>query len=44
MDSDTPHMPSSDDADTDVRSTPGGLAEELEKEAEERGAEVTPDD
>lgn len=41
--SDTPHIPESDDADTDVQSTPGGLAEELEHEAEERHAEVSPD-
>jgi len=40
----TPHIPSSDDADPDVQSTPGGLAEELEHEAEERNAEVPPDD
>lgn len=36
----TPHIPSSDDADPDVQSTPGGLAEELEREAEERDVEV----
>ena len=34
-----PHIPSSDDADTDVQSTPGGLADELEQEANERDAE-----
>lgn len=39
----TPHIPSSDDADPDVQATPGGLAEELEREAEEREAEVGPD-
>lgn len=39
----TPHIPSSDDADPDVKSTPGGLAEELEKEVEETGAEVGAD-
>lgn len=39
----TPHIPSSDDADPDVQSTPGGLAEELEREAEERDVEVGPD-
>lgn len=40
----TPHIPSSDDADTDVQSTPGGLAEELEREADERHAEVPTDE
>jgi hypothetical protein len=40
----TPHIPSSDDADPDVQSTPGGLAEELEREAEERNVEVGEDD
>ena len=39
----TPHIPSSDDADTDVQSTPGGLADELEDEAEERNAKVGPE-
>lgn len=39
----TPHIPSSDDADTDVQSTPAGLADELEREAEERGAKVAPE-
>ena len=39
----TPHIPSSDDADTDVQSTPGGLADELEEEAEERTAKVGPE-
>jgi hypothetical protein len=39
----TPHIPSSDDADPDVQSTPGGLAEELEREAEERNVEVGED-
>lgn len=39
----TPHIPSSDDADPDIQSTPGGLAEELEREAEERDAEAGPD-
>lgn len=39
----TPHIPSSDDADPDVQSTPAGLAEELEHEIEETGAEVGPD-
>ena len=38
-----PHIPSSDDADTDVQSTPGGIAEELEEEIEETGAEVGPE-
>lgn len=40
----TPHIPASDDADTDVQSTPGGLAEELEREADERDAEIPADD
>ena len=39
----TPHIPSSDDADLDVQSTPGGLADELEEEAEEREVVVGPD-
>ena len=39
----TPHIPSSDDADTDVQSTPAGLAEELEREAEERNVKIAPD-
>lgn len=39
----TPQIPSSDDADPDVQSSPGGLADELEEEAEERDAVVGPD-
>ena len=39
----TPHIPSSDDADPDIQSTPAGLAEELEREAEERNAKVGPE-
>lgn len=38
-----PHIPSSDDADTDIQSTPAGLAEELEEEIAERDAEVGTD-
>ena len=39
----TPRIPSSDDPDPEVQSTPGGLTQELEKEVEERDAEVGPD-
>lgn len=40
----TPQIPSSDEADPEIQSTPGGLVEELEREAEESGAEVGPDE
>jgi hypothetical protein len=39
----TPRIPSSDDADPDVQSSPAGLSEELEREADERNVEVGPD-
>lgn len=39
----TPRIPSSDEADPNVQSSPGGLSEELEEEAEERDAEVGPE-
>ncbi len=39
----TPEIPSSDDADPEVQSTPAGLTQELEDEIEESGADVAPD-
>ncbi|HSJ91233.1 MAG TPA: hypothetical protein VK917_04145 [Ilumatobacter sp.] len=39
----TPRIPSSDEADPDVQSSPAGLSEELEREADERNVEVGPD-
>jgi hypothetical protein len=39
----TPRIPSSDEADPDVQSSPAGLSEELEHEAEELDAEIGPD-
>ncbi|MEZ5298825.1 MAG: hypothetical protein R2697_21860 [Ilumatobacteraceae bacterium] len=40
---DTPDIPSPDDPDNDVESTPAGTTDELEDEIEETGAEVAPD-
>jgi hypothetical protein len=39
-----PEIPSTDDPDPDVQSTPAGLTQELEDEIEERDAHVGPDD
>lgn len=44
MSNDTPKIPSSDEADPDIQSTPAGLTEELEEQIEEVGADVTPDE
>lgn len=38
-----PEIPSTEDADPDVQSSPAGLSQELEKEMDEQGAEVGPD-
>jgi hypothetical protein len=38
-----PKIPSSDDADPDVQSSPAGLSEELEAEMDEQDAEVGPE-
>jgi hypothetical protein len=37
-----PNQPSSDEADTDKQSTPAGIVEELEEQAEEIGASTDP--
>jgi len=39
-----PHQPSSDDADPDTESSPAGVAGDLERKADELGAEVGPPD
>jgi hypothetical protein len=39
-----PEIPSTEDADPEVQSTPAGLTQELEEEIDERGAEVGPGD
>ncbi len=38
-----PKIPSSDDADPEVQSTPAGLTQELEDEIDETEADVAPD-
>ena len=38
-----PKIPSSEDADPDVQSSPAGLSQELEEEMDDQGAEVGPD-
>ena len=38
-----PEIPSTEDADPDVQSSPAGLSQELEEEMDEQGAEVGPD-
>ena len=39
-----PEIPSTEDADPDVQSTPAGLTQELEDEIDERDAHVGADD
>ena len=38
-----PNQPSSDEADPEKQSTPAGIVEELEEEAEEIGASTDPE-
>ena len=38
-----PEIPSTEDADPDVQSSPAGLSQELEEELDEQGAEVGED-
>jgi hypothetical protein len=42
--SDHPRQAGSDEADPEKQSTPAGVAEDLEEEAEDQGGTVEPDD